>query len=102
MPKFKFKNISNRLINLGTIDGRMLVFNPGTEKELDEELYSLFELRLETAVLGNFLEITEKKKGINFDLNGDGKFDHKDKSIAGKILRTTVGKKTKRIAKEKK
>ena len=29
-------------------------------------------------------------KNINYDLNGDGKYDKKDKSIAGKILATKI------------
>lgn len=34
-----------------------------------------------------------KKKKVNLDLNGDGKFDKEDKKIAGRVLATKVGKK---------
>ena len=37
-----------------------------------------------------------KKKEINMDLNGDGVFDRKDKSIAAKILATKTTKKKSR------
>ena len=32
-------------------------------------------------------KVEEKKKELNLDLNGDGVFDKKDKSIAAKVLR---------------
>jgi len=33
-------------------------------------------------------DVSESKTEIDYDLNGDGVFDDKDKSIAGKILAT--------------
>ena len=35
----------------------------------------------------------EKKEELNLDLNGDGKFDKKDKSIAAKVLASKRPKK---------
>ena len=37
----------------------------------------------------------EKEKELNLDLNGDGKFDEKDKSIAAKVLATRTKRKSK-------
>ncbi len=36
---------------------------------------------------------------LNLDLNGDGVFDSKDKSIAAKVLRTKTSKKSKKVSK---
>ena len=99
-------NKTDRLINLGTIKGRMLVLGPGKSATLDKELAELFEKRIIQYVSGGFISVDktdEEKKPkakVEGDLNGDGVFDKKDKSIAGRVLRkkTTVTKKTKRVS----
>ena len=60
----------------------------------------------EDYVLDEYLEVVSKstpkekepikEEKIDYDLNGDGVFDDKDKSIAGKVLRTKTKKNNKR------
>lgn len=100
------KNLkSDRMINLGTIKGRMLVLAPNETKTLDGELSRFFENRIINAVSGGFISVDKpepKKKEVEGDLNGDGVFDKKDKSLAARVLRkkTTVGKKTRHTSRD--
>ena len=56
------KNKKSHLINLGTKQGKMLIFNPDEEKEMAESLVAHFEDEILKYVEGDFLEIVTKKK----------------------------------------
>jgi len=96
--KLKIKNKTDRLVNLGTRNGHMLNFNPGETKEIGETLLKDFEDMIKRYVDGNFLEILGKHKDL--DLNQDGVFDEKDKSIAGKVLSTSVDEEKADVSKD--
>lgn len=102
--KLKLKNKTNKMVNLGTRNGHMLNFNPNETKEVGETLIQDFEHLINRYVGGNFLEIVgrveEKNNKKDLDLNGDGVFDEKDKSIAGKVLSTSVDEKKANVSKD--
>lgn len=50
-------NIKDKTINLGTIRGCMLNFQPGETKQLDIETQEKFQSRIETYVSGGFLSV---------------------------------------------
>lgn len=108
MMKYTLINKKNEMLNLGTKNGKMLNFAPESKRVISEELFNTFSFEIERAMNGNLLEVEKedpkpepklepkpksksktkksKKKKVKYDLNNDGVFDEKDKSIAGKVL----------------
>jgi len=65
------KNTSNKVLNLGSKNGRILVINPGATVELDSELESLYSKEL------NATSIPEQESKIDYfkelvDIKGIG------------------------------
>lgn len=58
------QNVKNQMVNLGTIDGVMVVFGPYETKTLNEVTSGLFEHELSRYIEGGFLSVTEVKKKL--------------------------------------
>lgn len=66
---FKIRNNKNHVLNLGTKQGRMLMFNANEEKEVSKEIVELFEHEIAYYDQTNLISIvskvnTEKKKEV--------------------------------------
>jgi len=101
--KYKLTNLKDRMLNLGTKEGKMLNFSGKNSRTVSEEVYNLFDVEIERAVSGGFLRVDKveegsesskkKEKKVNYDLDGDGDFDKDDKSLAGKVLQKKTSSK---------
>jgi len=89
----KLKNISDKTANVRS-DGKWLVVKSGEVKDLPDILAS--DKR--------FAQVDQSEpvsSEAELDLNNDGKFDEKDKSIAGRVLRkVTKSKKKKKYSRK--
>lgn len=94
MNKINVKNLKDRVINLGTRNGHMLCFNPNEVKEVKGEILETWKDMIINYDQVGLLEIQSKEED-KFDLNNDGVFDDKDKSLAGQTLKAKVKRKRK-------
>lgn len=59
---YVIKNNKDRILNLGTKQGNMLMFEPSEIKEVSEDMVSLFESEILHYEQGGMLKIETKKK----------------------------------------
>lgn len=86
--------VKNRFIH------KKIHYKPGIE--VSEELGRQYPEHVKEVVLGVSEEVpVVEEKNVEGDLNDDGKFDEKDKSLAGKILRRKVKSSKKKLKKKK-
>lgn len=80
-------NYPDRMINLGTIEGKMLCFGPSETAWVDDDTQAKFQTQITNYINSGFLSVVQDDGKIDMDLNNDGVVDKKDKSIAAKVLR---------------
>ena len=88
------KNNKERLINLGTREGHMLVFNPGEEKELSASVAKTFESVLEQYVDASLLTVVTKKKEAKLVDNAESA------PVVKQTTKKATKKKTAKVSKE--
>jgi len=90
------KNNKERLINLGTKEGSMLIFNPGEEKEVSETVSLLFESDIAKYVEGKILSVVTKKKAAKIV----DSIEEKAPVVKKKTTKKVTKKKVAKVAKE--
>lgn len=74
MTNYILKNLkSDRLVNLGTKEGKMLLIQPNSSITISQDMLNLFDFEIERAMIGGFINIERIEERIRDIVTEDTK-----------------------------